>query len=97
MRRAVVIVLMLLAVCLPVGLLAGPSTAVPGDTPSGWKPRPARYGVNVTEDVQVTMSDGAVLRVNVYRPAQAWSRCGTLARTGGPCATVAELGGSTPV
>ena len=38
---------------------------------SAWKERPATYGVHVDEDVPVTMSDGVVLRVNVYRPANA--------------------------
>ena len=31
---------------------------------------PTTYAVHVTEDVLVTMSDGTVLRVNVYRPAR---------------------------
>ncbi len=48
-----------------------PRAAAAGQAPSGWQPRPARYGVNVTQDVPVTMSDGTVLRVNVYRPARA--------------------------
>jgi putative CocE/NonD family hydrolase len=39
--------------------------------PSGWTPRPARFGVHTAEDVVVRMSDGARLRVNVYRPAHA--------------------------
>jgi putative CocE/NonD family hydrolase len=56
-------------------LLGGTSAAASGpqagDAASGWKPRPATYGVHVTEDVGVTMSDGTVLRVNVYRPAKA--------------------------
>ena len=47
----------------------GASAASNAGPPSGWKARPATYGVNVTEDVKVTMSDGTVLRVNVYRPA----------------------------
>lgn len=59
-------------VTLPVLALApGASAASPAGPPSGWKARPATYGVNVTEDVKVTMSDGNVLRVNVYRPANA--------------------------
>ena len=38
--------------------------------PSGWRPRPARYGVSVTSDVPITMSDGVKLYANVYRPAK---------------------------
>lgn len=40
------------------------------DATAGWQERPAQYGVHVTEDVPVTMSDGTRLRVNVYRPAK---------------------------
>jgi len=39
--------------------------------PSGWTPRPATYGVTVQRDVPITMSDGVVLRADVYRPAAA--------------------------
>ncbi len=46
------------------------STAA-GVAPSGWRPRPARYAVHVTTDVPIRMSDGVVLRANVYRPAKA--------------------------
>ena len=53
------------------GAPAAASAPQPGDAPSGWEPRPAKFGVHVTEDVAVQMSDGAVLRVNVYRPAKA--------------------------
>lgn len=49
---------------------AGASALAPESTPSGWQPREATYGVHVTEDVPVRMSDGTVLRVNVYRPAK---------------------------
>jgi uncharacterized protein len=34
-----------------------------------WQPRPATFGVAVTKDVPVSMSDGAVLDADVYRPA----------------------------
>ena len=66
----------LIAAVAATALLVGGTSAaasVPqaGDAPSGWRPRPATYGVHVTEDVPVTMSDGTVLRVNVYRPATA--------------------------
>ena len=55
-----------------LGLVAPSATASTGTgTPSGWTARPATYGVHVTQDVKVTMSDGTVLRVNVYRPARA--------------------------
>jgi len=36
-----------------------------------WKPRPATYGVVVEKDIQLTMSDGVVLRADVHRPAKA--------------------------
>ncbi|HLN79179.1 MAG TPA: CocE/NonD family hydrolase [Nocardioidaceae bacterium] len=42
-----------------------------GAAASGWRPRSARYGVNVTSDVPITMSDGVKLYANVYRPARA--------------------------
>ncbi|WP_406024177.1 CocE/NonD family hydrolase [Nocardioides sp. NBC_00850] len=35
-----------------------------------WKPRPATYGVVVEKDIQLTMSDGVVLRADVHRPAK---------------------------
>src|SRR5690349_6616130 len=38
---------------------------------SGWQPRPASYGVHETQDVKIRMSDGTVLRADVYRPADA--------------------------
>ena len=38
-------------------------------TASGWQPRPAEYGVHETQDVKIRMSDGTVLRADVYRPA----------------------------
>jgi uncharacterized protein len=34
-----------------------------------WSPEPAQYGVVEQQNVPVTMSDGTVLRVNVYYPA----------------------------
>src|SRR5947208_8248058 len=37
----------------------------------GWTPRPATYGVAVTKDVPITMSDGTVLYADVHRPAAA--------------------------
>jgi putative CocE/NonD family hydrolase len=50
-------------------------TAVPGVAtdrePGVWKPRAATYGVAVTKDVPITMSDGTVLSANVFRPARA--------------------------
>jgi putative CocE/NonD family hydrolase len=35
----------------------------------GWSPEPARYGVIEQRNLPVAMSDGTVLRVNVYYPA----------------------------
>jgi uncharacterized protein len=68
-RRCLVTALTALAVVLPVGVAVSPTT--PASAAARWQPRPATYGVHVTEDVPVTMSDGRVLRVNVYRPARA--------------------------
>ena len=72
----------LLAAPAAVTSLAAPTTAAPRPSAgaattasttaaSGWRARPASYGVHVTQDVPVTMSDGTVLRVDVYRPARA--------------------------
>lgn len=63
-RLLVAVVAAAVAALLP-SLAAAPSASAAG----GWQARPATYGVNVTQDVPVTMSDGTVLRVNVYRPA----------------------------
>ncbi len=51
----------------------GPAAAASSTTApaSGWKARPARYGVATTTDVPLRMSDGTVLRVDVRRPARA--------------------------
>ena len=65
--RRLLAVLLALAVALPVVLLSTPTSAATRT----WKERPASYGVHVDQDVPVTMSDGTVLRVNVYRPAHA--------------------------
>ncbi len=74
MRRTVsVIAAATLAAAVPLGLAgAEPSTAAPATAVQRpvWQPRPATYGVSATKDVKVTMSDGKVLRVNVYRPAK---------------------------
>ena len=40
-----------------------------GSPPDGWNPEPATYGVVKEANVPVTMSDGTVLRADVYRPA----------------------------
>src|SRR5207302_306362 len=38
-------------------------------TALAWSPEPAGYGVVEQQNLPVTMSDGTVLRVNVYYPA----------------------------
>src|SRR5690349_17156803 len=38
-------------------------------TALAWSPEPAQYGVVEQQNVPVTMSDGTVLRANVYSPA----------------------------
>jgi putative CocE/NonD family hydrolase len=71
MRRLLTAVLATaLVAAVPTVGSATPTAASPVAA-SAWQERPATYGVQVTEDVPVTMSDGAVLRVNVYRPANA--------------------------
>lgn len=56
-----------LVVGLAVGLVAPVSRA---DSGAGhWSPGPAQYGVAEQANVPVTMSDGMVLRVNIFRPA----------------------------
>ncbi|TQL70358.1 hypothetical protein FB381_4288 [Nocardioides albertanoniae] len=40
-----------------------------GSAAAAWKPRPATYGVSVEKDVELTMSDGVVLRADIRRPA----------------------------
>ncbi|MFD7076714.1 CocE/NonD family hydrolase [Nocardioides sp. NPDC059952] len=58
----------------PSAAAAAPATAAaqgPQARVGAWKPRPATYGVVVEKDVQLTMSDGVVLRADVHRPAKA--------------------------
>jgi len=64
--------LRLLVVAATVAALggAGPARA------AGWSPEPATFGVGETKSVPVTMSDGTVLRADVYYP--------TDSRTGAP-------------
>lgn len=50
-----------------VGVLSPGGAAPSADR---WKPRPATYGVAVTKDVPITMSDGIVLYADVFRPAR---------------------------
>jgi predicted acyl esterase len=51
------------AMCVVV---APPVGAAPG--PHALTPRPATYRVAVEKDVLITMSDGAVLDADIYRP-----------------------------
>ena len=51
------------------GVLLLPVAAQARQTSKDWKARPATYGVVVTKDVPITMSDGTVLSANVFRPA----------------------------
>jgi uncharacterized protein len=41
-----------------------------GSALAAWSPEPATYGVYEQQNVPVTMTDGTVLRVNVYYPAE---------------------------
>jgi hypothetical protein len=50
-----------------LGVLAPAVHAATGTQP--WSPGPAHYGVAEQSNVPVTMSDGTILRVNIFRPA----------------------------
>jgi putative CocE/NonD family hydrolase len=54
---------------LGVALTAIASVALFNGTALAWSPEPAQYGVVEQRNVPVTMSDGTVLRANVYSPA----------------------------
>src|SRR5690349_19017103 len=45
------------------------SGALFNGTALAWSPEPAGYGVVEQQNVPVTMSDGTVLRANIYSPA----------------------------
>src|SRR5689334_24744597 len=45
------------------------SVALSTGTALAWSPEPATYGVVEQQNVAVTMTDGTVLRANVYSPA----------------------------
>lgn len=51
---------------LAAAFLAALTLAAPAA--ADWTPRPATYGVGVTQDVRITMSDGVVLRADVLLP-----------------------------
>ncbi|GAA1924083.1 CocE/NonD family hydrolase [Nocardioides marmoribigeumensis] len=73
-RRLAAAVVSASAVTALAGLpaLAPAAQAASSTAPaSGWKARPATYGVASTKDVPVRMSDGTVLRADVLRPAKA--------------------------
>src|SRR5947209_2411617 len=55
---------------LLLGIVIGVLTVCAGaGTAFAWSPEPARYGIVEQRNLPVTMSDGTVLRVNVYYPA----------------------------
>lgn len=53
------------ATCLSTAVLAQEPTAYPGGI---WEPGPAEYGVELVENVPVTMDDGAVLNASIAYP-----------------------------
>ncbi len=59
LRRLLIVITM----ALVGGMAVGTGTA------AAWKPGPAKYGVYEQRNLPVTMSDGTVLRANVYYPA----------------------------
>jgi putative CocE/NonD family hydrolase len=56
-------------VVLGLALTMAASAALFDGTALAWSPEPAQYGVVEEQNLPVTMSDGTVLRVNVYYPA----------------------------
>ena len=79
MRRAIAAVTATALLAVPAVVTTAPgatattraaTTGLTASAATGWQERPAQYGVHVTEDVPVRMSDGKRLRVNVYRPAK---------------------------
>src|SRR5437764_8746377 len=67
-RAATMAVAPLLAV---VAMPAVPGGPPPADAATAliWHTRPATYGISVTKDVHIRMSDGVRLDADVYRPA----------------------------
>ncbi len=62
-----------LAVILASATAAEPTHAGSSSPPEVWNPEPATYGIVKETNVPVTMSDGTVLRADVYRPSdRAW-------------------------
>jgi len=53
---------------LAIAAFAG-TCAVATTAMAAWSPEPATYGIVEQQNLPVTMSDGTVLRVNVYYPA----------------------------
>ena len=63
---------MLVRLLAGLAVLATAVVAAPGqaaDPGRAWSARPATYGVVMTPDVAIPMSDGVVLSADVYRPA----------------------------
>ncbi len=58
-----------LKVAIGAALAVVASIALFNGTALAWSPEPARYGVLEQQNVPVTMSDGTVLRANIYSPA----------------------------
>jgi uncharacterized protein len=54
---------------LGVALTVVASVALFNGTALAWSPEPATYGIVEQQNVPVTMSDGTVLRANIYSPA----------------------------
>lgn len=58
-----------LVVSLAMALTGGSLARAAEAGPRSWSPDPITYGVRVTNDVPVTMSDGRVLRARIHEPA----------------------------
>jgi predicted acyl esterase len=56
------------ALAASVALIALAATIQAAPAAASWQPEPERYGVGKHQNVPVTMSDGTVLRADVYFP-----------------------------
>ncbi|HJP65988.1 MAG TPA: CocE/NonD family hydrolase [Actinomycetota bacterium] len=54
--------------------LMAPTAIAASDSSPGWHTRPATYGIAITRNVTITMSDGVTLVADVYRPADGRGR-----------------------
>jgi hypothetical protein len=63
-----------MAITTPTALAATGSASAAAAPPATWSPQPATFGQASTLDTPITMSDGTVLRADVYYPTLAGSK-----------------------